>query len=210
MQRQSQHDPRWANTTFGVAGSTLTLNTHGCTVTAIANLTDNLNPLQVAQRADYVPQANLIWASVSKIAGIDFLWRQWDGNYGVIQHRTAQGEGTLIEINMGAGKHWLSVIRLDNEFAICIDPSNPLIDTRIHMSRITGSAFFKVTPKVTQPSLSVNDGLIRTIQGNGGSAKSKQMLVDAVFQGNGDYIFAHMGGLIQEIVREELAKKGCK
>jgi hypothetical protein len=154
--------------------------------------------VQVAQQAEYVPQANIIWASINKVEGLDFLWRQWDGDYKTIQHRTAQGEGCIIEINLGAGKHWLSVVRLEGENIICIDPWNPTGDTVIHMSRVTGSCFVKVTPTITQPPMTRDEAFIKFIQGNGGSSKSKQLLLDAWFQNNGEYLHKYLPAWINE------------
>jgi hypothetical protein len=198
MQRLSQNDPRWANTRFGVAGSTLTIGSHGCVVTSLANLTGSLNPVEVARQTSYVPDANIIWDSINNVQGLDLLHVQWDGDYKTIQHRTAQGEGCIIQILLNGGKHYLSVLRLENENIICIDPWNPWGDTVIHMSRVKQSVFVKVDPVITAPPMTRDEAFIKFVQGNGGSSKSKQLLLDAWFQNNGEYLHKYLPAWIKE------------
>lgn len=152
MQRLSQQDPRWKNQAFGVPSSRLTIGGYGCTITAIANLTENLNPVNVARLADFVPDANLVWASISKLPNCNFLWRQWDNNYSVIVDRFRRGEKAIIKIFLSNGlAHWLSLIDVQGDTLICIDPNNPAINTNISRSQVAGSAFFSYTP-LTKPN----------------------------------------------------------
>lgn len=143
MQRLSQTDPRWKTTKFGVPTSTLTIGDYGCTITSIANLTDNLTPLDLASKCDYSPQANLVWNSLKSV-GIDFHWRQYDGNYDTIRQKVGQGYSALIQIIKSGYTHWLAVISIEGDKVRAIDPLIPGQDSLIAKDKITGSAFFKI------------------------------------------------------------------
>lgn len=139
----TQQDSRWRNQKFGVPGSNLTLSSHGCLIVAIANFS-NITPDIIAKRVDYVPTANLIWASINKVEGFKFLWRQWDRNTQVIRDRYSKGQQCLIEIKNSRGNlHWLSVIKLvGNDFQV-LDPWDGRVYT-LKANQVRSSAFIEV------------------------------------------------------------------
>jgi hypothetical protein len=149
MQRLSQRDYRWNGTRFGVPGSTLTIGAWGCTITSLANHSANFTPVDIARFCDFVPDANLVWASISKIPGFTYTHRQWDGNVAAIKQRLNNGEKGLIEIRTNVGRimHWLAVISHTEGGFLCVDPENPSIDTIIPNNQVTGGCFFRVSVK---------------------------------------------------------------
>jgi hypothetical protein len=146
MQRHSQYAEKWINTKFGVPASTLTIGGYGCTITSIANLTENLTPLDINKMAKFNPQANLLWASINS-PEIKFTWRQWTGDINIIKERLKKGEKAIVEIRHSTGRtmHWLAVVNQINGGFECIDPEKPQKNTIIKNNQITGSAFFQVS-----------------------------------------------------------------
>ncbi len=149
MQRLSQLDLRWKNKKFGTPNSNLTIGGYGCTITSIANLTDNLDPLYLADKCQYAPLANLYWATVD-FDLIKFDWRQNNGDINVIKSKISKDKKALICVIHQKSKitHWLAVINeMSNGFE-CIDPLNPKINTFIKNDKIIGSAFFNIKKSI--------------------------------------------------------------
>lgn len=167
MQRYNQNDPAWKNVRFGVQGSPCTIGLYGCTITSIGNHIDK-TPLEIKDKLSYVPDANLIWASISNLPNCTFTWRQWDGNYSVIVDRFNRGEKSLVNIALGGGLlHWLAIIGINGDNLICIDPNNPVNNTNIHKSRVIGSAFFTCQPTTPQPPVINNQTHCTVLKGWG-------------------------------------------
>jgi len=199
MQRLSQYDNRWKNTKFGTPGSPLTIAGYGCTITSLANHSDNFTPLDVADFCDFVPDANLIWESISKIPGFSFNLadRIWAGDIGAIRQRIDNGMKGMIEIQQGTNRpmHWLAVLSYSEGGFVCVDPLNPLTDTIIPNNRITGGCFFTVQNSNNSDNndIMLKNNLKQQIDNHPFDADTRKALLIAVDNDDMGYIIAHSG-----------------
>jgi hypothetical protein len=143
MQSFCQRDKRWATAKLGQ--SQLNLGRFGCTSVCIADIStyfgDNLNPLQISQKIQYI-NGLVVWKSCM-FPHFKFEWREYGRNDKNISKALADKKRAVI-IQVASGSHWVVVIgNVKGPYRIADPWFGDFADMNRYDNDITGAAYFK-------------------------------------------------------------------
>lgn len=123
----SQRDPRWGKVTIGQSG--LELEDFGCTLTSLSMHSGWYGKLRypdwLAKNAKFTKDGKILWQSLNDIdLPFKFVWRFYGANDAKLREILfSKNDAAIVEVNLGKGKHWLSLIGYDDNLGFrCADP----------------------------------------------------------------------------------------
>lgn len=108
----NQRDPKWSGVKLGSKGL-ITMGAYGCTTCCIAEVNNKLGaaclPPDVANHKDwYTPEGLVLWSKLN-LKNAVWKWRGYRFDKKVIvDHIKDKDKAVIIEVPLGAGKHWLT------------------------------------------------------------------------------------------------------